>query len=94
MTQSSISYNRKGEAVSFSGPEAVELFRAGVLASALPLYAIGLRYPGTISGPQALKEATKYTGVKYRRGEYEKAKTDLFAYIKRVQPTIPSKIAA
>lgn len=73
-----IAYNAKGEATSFTGDKAVNVYRAACLASALGLAEVGIGI--SRHGPsktQLLKIATQYTGVKYKRGEYAKAKADM-----------------
>lgn len=92
--ESEITYNAKGDAVSFSGPDAVELFRVACLASAMGLYKTGLRYRGTMSATQALKEAGRYTGQTYKRGEYDRAKADLNVWVQTMKAAIPTKVVS
>lgn len=88
--QSRIGTNAKGDAVSFSGPAAVDLFRAAALASALCLLSKGLGFSSRMMGKtQMLKEASKYTGKTYKRGEYLKAKDDLSEVIAAKKAAIP-----
>jgi len=91
MTTSEITYNAKGQAVSFVGPDAVELFRVACLASAMPLYKAGIRFAGTMTGAEALKDATRYTGVKYKRREYDRAQADLKVWIGTMKSAIPQR---
>jgi hypothetical protein len=71
-----IRYNEKGDAQSFSGENAVDIFRAATLASALGLLKVGIGIRG-LTKTRALMMATEYTGVKYKRGEFDKARDDL-----------------
>jgi hypothetical protein len=92
MTDSSITYNEKGDAVVFAGPDAVECFRVACLASAMGLYKVGMRPSrNAMSGPQALKAATRYTGQAYKRGEYDRAKVDLYAWVQVMKSALPSE---
>lgn len=78
-----ITYNTKGDAVSFNGPKAVNVYKAATLASALGLaeHGIGISRHGPTK-TQLLNMATTYTGVKYKRGEYTKAKEDMIKVVK------------
>lgn len=91
MTEESfIQYDAKGRAVSFVGPDAIQIFRAAALASAMGLYKVGIRPNRHLSATQALKMATEYTGVKYKRGEYDRARDDLSAWVQRAKAVIPT----
>ena len=93
MTDSHITYNSKGNGVSFVGPDAVELFRVACLASAMGLYKAKISPgPGCMTGPQALKDATRYTGIAYKRGEYDQARSDLKIWIATMKSAIPSTV--
>lgn len=86
-----VTYNKAGDGVSFSGPDAVELFRVACLASSMGLYKAGIRFSGTMTGAEALKDATRYTGQKYKRGEYDRAKADLSIWIAEMKAALPSE---
>lgn len=75
---------------SFEGPDAVHLFRATALWSALKLYAkTGLK-PNRAWTPTAmLTMATGYTGKKYRRGQHAKAAEDVKLWIDAMKAAIP-----
>lgn len=91
MTDSHITYSAKGNGVHFVGPDAVELFRVACLASAMGLYKAKINPGrGCMTGPQALKDATRYTGVSYKRGEYDLARADLKVWIETMKSAIPS----
>lgn len=82
----------KGGGVTLSGPDASEFLYVAILASAMILYKAKISPgPGTINGRQALTAATKYTGVKYRSGEYDRAKADLKAWIETRRSAIPTR---
>lgn len=58
----------------FNGPAGVSIFRATALASGLRLYAKTGMKPNRAWTPTAmLKTAESITGLKFKRGEYEKA---------------------
>lgn len=88
MTDSEIIYNAKGEAVCFVGEDAVHLFRAAALASAMLLYKAGMTQRG-MSGAQALKEAKRYTGKDYKRGQYDQARADLQVWCAEMKSALP-----
>lgn len=59
----------------------VDIFAACTLASGLRLYAKTKMQPNRNWTPtKMLKNATKYTGNKYKRGEYEKAADEVQAF--------------
>lgn len=90
-----ITYRPDGQAQSFTGPQAVEVFRAATLASAIGLWKIGVSPgPGVMNAAECLKEATKYTGKKYGRKDFDQARADLRIWINEQKKTIPSETAA
>lgn len=95
MAKNKITYNTKGAAVSFEGPGAVDVFRAAVLAQALGLWKIGVNPgAGVMNAAECLKEATKYTGEKYARRDFDKARADLKIWIDAQKQMIPSTVVA
>lgn len=89
---SSITHHQSG-AITFAGPDAVEVFRVATLASAMGLYKHGISPGrGCMTGPQALKDASRYTGVTYKRGEYDRAKVDLKVWIETMKSAIPTTV--
>jgi len=63
-----------GGAVSFDGPVAVSVFAMLALASGLRLYAkTGMKPNRAYTPSRMLAAAEQYTGLKFKRGEYEKA---------------------
>lgn len=91
MTDSSVTYNKNGDAVCFDGPDAVNLFRAAALAASLGLFKAGMR-TRHMSATQALAECTKYTGKKYKRGEYDRAKADMTIWIQTMKAALPVNV--
>lgn len=87
---SSITVNKTGEITSYTGDQAVMIFRVRCLASAMILYKGGLGIGrGCMTGPQALKAASQYTGKTYKRGQYDEARADLGAWISEAIRFIP-----
>ena len=65
-------------AVVFSGRDAVEVFRAKTLASALRLYAKTGMKPNRMYTPtNMLAAASQITGTKFKRGQFEEAAKSL-----------------
>ncbi len=61
-------------AVVFSGRDAVEVFRARTIASALRLYAkTGMKANRAYTPSNMLAAATQITGQKFKRGQYDQA---------------------
>lgn len=68
--------HHQGGGTSFNGPDAVDAFRIASLRSALGLLKAGIGMRG-LTKTRALELAGQYTGVKYKRGEFDKAREDL-----------------
>jgi hypothetical protein len=67
----------------FNGPDATKVFAAQVLSSALRGYAKHrLLMSRGYTPTKMLVAATRYTGVRYKRGEYAKASNDLSMWVK------------
>lgn len=88
-TDSYISYNQKGDATSFVGSDAVEVFRAAVLVSALGLLAKGIRPTRGLTLKKALTLATHYTGRSYKRTEVEQARRDINVWVQTMKSALP-----
>jgi hypothetical protein len=86
MEESQVSISNSG--MCFSGPDAVNLVRAISVKSALRLAMGGLSIRG-ISKTGLLKIASEYTGKKYKRGEYQKAREDLTTWIETMKLALP-----
>jgi hypothetical protein len=77
-----ITYNDKGDAVSFNGPEAVNVFAMAVLASGLRLYARTGMKPNRAYTPTAmLRAAGIHLGRTFKRGAYLEAADALTAKV-------------
>lgn len=81
---------RDGKVSSFVGPDAVALFRARVLASALRLYGVAKILPTRgVSARAMLMHATALTGKTYKRGEYEIAALDVTKWADAMLSALP-----
>lgn len=61
----------------FSGEKAVDAFRIATLISAIGLLKAGIIPTRGMTMTKALKIATEYTGIKYKRTEADKAAANL-----------------
>jgi hypothetical protein len=78
------------DGTTFVGPDAVNLFRATALWSALRLCAKTGMIPNRAWTKTAmLNMATEYTGQKYRRGQFGKASEDVKLWIDAMKAAIP-----
>lgn len=87
MEDSSVTITKSG-GVMFSGPDAVNLARAISVKSALRLAMVGLTVRG-VTKTGLLKIASEYTGINYKRGEYQKAREDLTTWIETMKLALP-----
>jgi hypothetical protein len=79
-----------GGSVAFIGHDAVHLYRAMVLASALKLYAKTKMLPTRgVSARAMLLHATAYTGKTYKRGEAMKAAEDVRVWVATMKAAMP-----
>lgn len=79
-----------GKCTSFTGPDATNYFRAEMLANCLRLYAKSGIQPTRSVGPtQMLRMATGYTGIKYKRGQYESAAVDVKKWADEMKAALP-----
>jgi hypothetical protein len=76
--------------VLFAGPDAIELFRAATLKSALSLLKVGITPTRGLSGTKALAMVKRYTGETYKRGEFDRAIKDLIVWIETMKSAIPT----
>lgn len=74
---------------SFSGRDAVEVFRVAALSSALGLLSKGITPTRGLTMKKALAMATPYTGRTYKRSEVEDARRDLKVWIETMKSAIP-----
>ena len=92
MTDSYVTYNKDGQATSFVGPDAVALFRAATIVSALRLYAKTGMKPNRMWTPTAmLKAASAITGKTYKRGQYEQAADDVSTWVQAMKLALPEE---
>ena len=80
----------KGGGTTFAGPDAVNLFRAITLKSALSMYAAcGMIPTRGVTATVMLKIAKEYTGKTYKRGEHAKAALDVSVWIETMKAAMP-----
>ncbi len=91
MSQDGIHYNAQGDAVSFSGHDAVEIYRAATLASALGLLSKGICPTRGLTRRKALAMCERYTGQHYRNtvAEIERARADLRVWVQTMKSALP-----
>ena len=90
MDNSSVSIGPGG--ASFNGPDGVRLFGAITLRSALKLHKIGIKVNRHTTNKILFMKATAYTGKTYKRGEFDRAMSDLTAWIDAMRSAIPVTI--
>jgi len=74
----------EGGATTFAGRDAVEVFRAKTVASALKLYArTRMKVNRAYTPTNMLAVATEITGKKFKRGQYMEAAEALDAWAKQ-----------
>lgn len=84
---------RTGGCASFVGKDAVNLYRAITLKSALSTYArSGMLMTRGVSATGMLVMATQYTGKPYKRGEHQKAADELVLWIETMKSAIPTTV--
>ena len=75
---------------SYSGHDAVMLYRAAALKGFIGLYAkCGVIPTRGVTITKMLAMATEYTGRKYKRGQYAEAQEDLHQWIEAMKAAIP-----
>ena len=73
----------------FSGSDAVLLFKAITLRSGLKLAQAGIKLNRWTTTSDLFKMATTYTGKPYKRGQYEQARADLTVWIDTMKAAMP-----
>jgi hypothetical protein len=86
-----ISYNEKGDAVTFSGHDAVACYRVAVLMQSLSLLSKGIKPTRGLTMKKALLIAKEYTGQDYKRTEAERAKADLKVWLETMKSALPTE---
>lgn len=75
---------------SFVGPDAVSLFRATVLRSAIDLYVkTGMKANRAYTPTNMLSAAASITGKVYKRGQLKQASDDLKTWADTMQAALP-----
>jgi len=88
-----ITYNAKGEAIAFSGHDAVHCYRAAVLRGALYLLQNGIKPGRGWTLTRALAMASQYTGKAYKRTQATQAREDLSIWIQTMKAALPMEVA-
>lgn len=79
-----------GGGASFVGPDAVNLYRAITLRSALSLFAkTGMVPTRGVTATSMLAMASEYTGKKYKRGQHQQAANDMVTWIETMKAALP-----
>ncbi len=79
-----------GGGMSFVGPDAVALYRATVIASALRFYdRTGMKVNRAYTPSAMLRVATEITGKSYKRGQYLLAAADLDVWAATMNAALP-----
>lgn len=90
-SMSSISYDANGNATSFNGLDAVKVFQAATMRSALGLLKIGIKPNRAYTLTNVLRTASSITGQAYKgKKDIERARADLAAYVENGKRTIPA----
>jgi len=74
---------------SFSGPDAIRLYKAVAVRSALKLAKAGIKINRHTTTTDLFKIATEYTGKAYKRGQYDQAMADVTVWIELMKSAIP-----
>lgn len=91
MQESSITHFGNG-GVTLAGPDAVRVFAAATLSSALGLMAKGISPTRGFTLKRGLAMAKEYTGQTYKRTEVERARRDLKVWIETMKSAIPTEV--
>ena len=74
---------------SYVGEDATRLYQVKIIIQGLKALKLGMRLTRTATPKALFAMATKLTGTTYRRGEYDKAITELQFVVALKQATIP-----
>lgn len=87
---SHLSVNKEGLVTAYVGKDAVSLFRARVIASALRLYAkTKIKANRAYTPKNMLAAATDITGKSYKRGQFEQAAADIDKWAAEMKAALP-----
>lgn len=89
MTNDSYITVRNDKITSYIGPDATHLFQARCLVMSLRAIKSGFRLTRGATPTAMLKLATKFTGQKYKRGEYDRAMADVQVWISTMESALP-----
>jgi hypothetical protein len=88
--QSHVVVNADGQATAFVGKDAVNLYRAAHVKSALSMYAKHKMLMTRGATPNVLLTlATEYTGKTYKRGQHAQAAEDVGVWINTMKAALP-----
>ena len=87
MADSYIQTNASG--TMFAGPDAVELFKAMQIKSALKMWRVGLKATRGVRLKNLLSMTSEYTGKPYKRTEVDTAIADLVQWIEAMKAALP-----
>lgn len=80
----------KGGGITYSGRDAVHLFRAMTLRGNIKLFVKTKMIPTRgVTGPVMLRIATEITKKPYKRGQYAQAVADLDVWIETMKAALP-----
>lgn len=91
MVDSKITHFGNG-GVMLAGPDAVRVFAAATLRSALGLMSKGITPTRGFTLKRGLAMAQEYTGRTYKRTEVEQCRKDLLVWIETMKSGIPTEI--
>lgn len=89
--KSEIKVMRDGGVI-YEGRDAIELFRAATLKTALKLLSVGITPTHGFTMKRSLELTAQYTGQKYKRTEVQRAIADLTVWIETMKSAIPVEV--
>jgi hypothetical protein len=91
--ESSITFDKSGNAIGFQGPDAVAMYANASLAMHLRLFAeTGIRPTRGVGPKQMLAMAGKVTGKTYKRSECLVAAADLSKWVQEMKAALPHQV--
>ena len=90
MSDEGIVYLR--DATLFNGPDAIKMYQAYTIASAIRLLQKGICPTRGYTMKKALAAAGTFTGKKYKRTEAEQAKVDLKLWADTMKAALPQEV--